>query len=143
MRKRLNDGRNCFLHEPVSSEKLRKIYYKADIALSVESFDLAYKLSTRVSFSTKIIDCLESTCAVMMIGWKENTGYEYLFDKNAANCIGNAKLIEEKLKEILSDLSILEEYRRNAYRCLLKYHRRKEVQECLYKDLIEVIGIGV
>ena len=65
--KALNDGVNSFIHAAVSQKELQIIYQNCDIALHVESFDIKNKLLVRMSFSTKIIDCLSSGCAVMAI----------------------------------------------------------------------------
>lgn len=135
----LDDGRNSFLHEAISSQELEGIYHTSDIALCVESFDLSYRLTTRVSFSTKIIDCLASSCAVMMIGWSENSGYEYLNKQKAAICIGSRNEIGIILKRIVSNPQLLQTYKENAYHCLKNNHDREKVQNSLYDDLKAII----
>lgn len=63
---------------------LPQIYKDADIALHVESFDKKYKYATVYSFSTKIIDLMASTCAIMAICWEQNNGWNYLKEEDAA-----------------------------------------------------------
>lgn len=138
-RSRLNDGKNAIVHAPVSSNELERIYLRSDIALSVESFDLALRLSTRVAFSTKLIDCLYSTCAVMMIGWNGNSGYEYLNKQNVAICIDSIDKILPKLQEIVQNPELLQEYKRNAHMCMVKNHNRKNIQDGLLQDFRKII----
>ena len=73
--KKLNDGRNCRMHSAISMDALKKVYAGSDIALHVEGFDLKNKSMVRLSFSTKIVDCLDSGCAVMAICDSEQAGF--------------------------------------------------------------------
>ena len=66
-------------------------YRNSDVAVHVESFDLKNRLTTRLSFSTKIIDCMNSGCAILAIGPNSQAGMAYLKDNNAAICINNIK----------------------------------------------------
>lgn len=136
---RLQDNTNTYVHVPVSSNELRDIYRRSDIALSVESFRLSYRLGTRLSFSTKLIDCLGSSCAVMMIGWEQNAGFVYLKNNHAAICIKDIKEIDVSLNAILHSPDILLTYQKNAYDCMIRYHQRKEVQRNLYEDFSKII----
>ena len=61
----LDDGQYCFVHAAIPADDLRRAYAQSDIALHVESFDKKNALITRLSFSTKIVDCLASGCAVL------------------------------------------------------------------------------
>ncbi|MBP1754982.1 MAG: hypothetical protein H6Q59_1380, partial [Firmicutes bacterium] len=83
-RKQLSDGKNSLLMPPADAEKLKEIYQNADIALHVEAFDLKNRWITKYSFSTKIIDCFSSSCAVVAICPADNAGYQYLKGRDAA-----------------------------------------------------------
>lgn len=133
-KKKLSDGRNIFVKGAVSPEDIMSIYEKSDIALHVESFDVKNKLATRVSFSTKIIDCLASSCAVMAICWKEHSGYTYLKKEDAAICIDDLSKIEEVLSHICASPQLIDEYRRKALECGRKNHTRKQMMDMLYRD---------
>ena len=136
----LNDKINTFLHSPISSSELEKVYHNSDIALSVESFDLSLRLETRVSFSTKLIDCLNSTCAVMMIGWKENSGFEYLNKNKVAICIDSIKNILPTLRKIISNPEIIQVYKQNAYKCMVMNHDRNKIQSYIFEDFSNIIN---
>jgi len=136
----LNDKRNSFILGPVNSSKLKEIYEQADVALHVESLDLKNRLLTRYSFSTKIIDCLNSTCAVMAICWKEHTGYKYLKSEDAAICVDNYKDLENKLKEIVSKPNIIADYRMKAWKCGSTNHDIFKIRNEMYSDFKTVVN---
>ena len=114
---------------PVS--ELPQIYREADIALHVESFDKKYMYATRVSFSTKIIDLMASTCAIMAICWNKQTGYQYLQERDAAICIDSYEKILPRLQEIVEDPSIVKKYAKKAYECGRQNHSREKIQNQL------------
>ena len=84
---KINDGKNAFFHGQISYQELHDRYRESDIAVFVESFDLKNRLTTRLSFSTKIIDCLNSGCAVLAIGPEDQGGMSYLKKNDAAICV--------------------------------------------------------
>lgn len=134
----LDDMQNSFLKKPVSPQQLQEIYANADIALHVESLDLKNKLLTRLSFSTKIIDCLASGCAVMAICWEKHSGYSYLKAENAAICISKYEEIQHKLQEIYDNHGIITYYRQRAQECGEKNHQKSVVQKRLLKDFWQI-----
>src|SRR5690606_26978210 len=68
------------LHPSQVKEKM----LDADIVLHVESFDKDERKKTRLSFSTKIVDCLHSGRAIMAIGGEEAASIDYLVENDAA-----------------------------------------------------------
>lgn len=134
MKKRLHDGENIFLHKPVTQAELKNIYHDCDIALHVESFDLQDRLLTRLSFSTKIMDCLQSGRAVMAICWKENAGYQYLKNEDAAICIENYNDIEPTLQRLVNDSDIILRYAAKAWNCGKRNHQLESIQQGIIND---------
>ena len=135
-RKALNDDENIFCHPAVSQKELAKLYSESDLALHVESQSLKNRLTTRLSFSTKIIDCLASGCAVMAIAWKEQTGLKYLKDNDAAICITDERAIESVLREILDNKQLITKYAKNAYELAIRSHQKQTIQSNLYEILL-------
>ena len=88
------------VHGQVPYANLKKIYTQQDIALHVEALDLKNRLLTRLSFSTKIVDCLSSGCATMAIAWKEQAGFLYLQQQKAAFCIHSIQSVYDQLKRL-------------------------------------------
>lgn len=138
-RNQLSDGKNSFLMPPVDATKLKEIYQQSDIALHVEAFDLKNRWITKYSFSTKIIDCLASSCAVVAICPVEHAGYQYLKGRKAAICISSFEKIYPCLKNIALRPQLLYRYQKKAWVCGMQYHRRSAVREKLYQDLLEII----
>ncbi len=139
VRDAFNDGRSVFFKGFVSAEILRRIYKETDIVLLAESFDLRNRLLTKYSFSTKTIDCLASTCAVIAVGPLSNEGIRYLKKNRGAICIGKKEEIYPVLSHIVSHPDKIEVCRRNAWRLGIKAHRKEEIRQCLHRDIAWVV----
>lgn len=133
-RRTLTEDRYIYMKGCVSPDELRSVYENADIALHVESLDEKYKKVTRVSFSTKIIDLMASTCAIWAICWDKHAGYQYLREKDAAFCISNYQEILPLLSKVCTNTSLISEYAQKAYLCGRKYHNKESIQ----RQLLEV-----
>ncbi len=131
----LNDGRNSFIRGAVNQKVLSEKYKEADIAIHVESLDLKNRLATRYSFSTKIIDCIFSGCAILAYCWNQHSGWTYLKKHDAAICVGNQVEMNDAIKRICSDTEIISEYSIKACECGVHYHDRQKIQEMLLKDM--------
>lgn len=134
-RRLLHNGRDIFLHEPVSQKDLTEIYGQSHIALHVESLSLKNRYTTRLSFSTKITDCLKSGCAVMAVAWKEHTGLKYLKENNAAVCVEKIKDTEKALVTFLERPGLIAEYAGRAAALGQKNHNIHIIQKELFNDL--------
>lgn len=132
----LNDGRSSFIHGLVTPQELSKLYQESDVAIHCESFDLKYRLMTRLSFSTKVIDCFQSGCAILAIAWEEHTALKYLQKEDAAFCVTTVKDIEPMVRRIVENPELIPEYARKAYECEYKNHRIEDVQKTLYDSLV-------
>lgn len=128
-----------YLKGSVNQQRLSEEYRNADIALHVESLDKRYKLATRVSFSTKIIDLMASTCAILAVCWEEHTGYKYLQESDAAFCISDYKEIMPQLKIICDNPAIINEYARKAYECGKKNHSKANIQ----RQILDVFSCAI
>lgn len=135
----LSTKNSIYIHKKVTSNELKKIYENADIAMHVESFDKKYRLETRVSFSTKIIDLMASTCAIMAICWNRHGGFQYLKAHDAAFCIDNYKDILPMLQHIVNNPMLIREYAEKAYQCGLKNHSREIIQKQLFNKFNDII----
>ena len=111
----------------VHPSELPIIYRDADIALHVESFDKKYKLDTMHSLSTKIIDLMSSTCAILAICWEKNNGWNYLKDNDAAFCLSDYSEILPLLKKIDGNRSLISVYAKKAYECGIKNHNKDKI----------------
>lgn len=117
---------------------LPRIYQDADIALHVESFDKKNRLDTMHSFSTKIIDLMSSSCAILAICWDQNNGWNYLKREDAAICISKTEEILPTLQEIVSKPQIIKNYAKKANECGMRNHSKERIQNQI-KDAFTLI----
>lgn len=139
-KKELTQEKYIYLKGTVTPSQLQEVYRNADIALHVESFDRRNRLLTRVSFSTKIIDLMASTCAIMAICWKEHTGYKYLKENDAAFCIDSYDQIYYDLKEICDHPSLISLYANKAFECGRKNHNKPNMQNKIKQHFSHIIS---
>lgn len=138
----LNDCRNSYVHGSIYPNELMKIYGKSDIALHAESFDSKNRHVVRMSFSTKIIDCLDSGCAVMAICDEKQAGGAYLRRNDSAICINDIDQIYPTLQRFINNPDMLIDYQRRAFALGKKNHSDKLTSQGIYEDFHEVIKKG-
>lgn len=124
----LSENKYIYVHAPIPPKQLAEEYGKADIALHVESFDKKNRYATHYSFSTKIIDLMASTCAIMAICWDKHTGYKYLQQHDAAICISSEEKIYPNLLRLVQHPAIIEDYARKAWLCGVNNHNKDKIQ---------------
>ena len=95
---------------------------KSDIALFVESFDKECILSTRLSFSTKIIDCMQSTAAILAIGPKEIASIDYLSRNQLGYVITDINDLMQKLLYLTNHPEIIAEVNKKKVEFAIKNH---------------------
>ena len=136
---KLNDKTQTFLHNQIPYDELMEAYRDSDVALHVESFDLKNRLMTRLSFSTKIIDCLSSGCAVLAVGPRSQAGIAYLKENDAAICINDLKDLEITIKELVRCPDKISVYSKKAYRLGVTKHNQQEISEQIRQDFLEIV----
>lgn len=138
-REALCEEKSVFVRGAVTPAQLREEYAKADVALHVESFDKKNRSATRYSFSTKIIDLMASSCAIMAICWERHAGYAYLKDNDAAICVADYDDILPTLKRIAAEPQIISRYARKAWECGSTNHSRESIQNQISETFNQVI----
>lgn len=142
----LSPENHIYMKGRVSPDLLPSIYRNADIALHVESFDKKYASITRFSFSTKIIDLMNSTCAIIAICNENQAGFKYLKNKDAAICISSEDDILNKIKMIVLDSTLIKVYAYKAWKCGIENHQRDIIQQKIrsifdyYKEKNEIFA---
>ena len=134
MKAMIIEGASSFLGK-IPSEEVANELKRADIVLHVESFDITERLRTRLSFSTKIVDCFNSARCIFAIGWEEAASIDYLIENDAAIVATDEDSIKSKLYEIIENNDLIQLYARKAWECGLKNHQIEIIQSRLYKDL--------
>ena len=139
MNRLLNDGESSIVHGRVSAEELSKVYDASDIALHVESFDLKNRLATKYSFSTKVIDCLSSGCAMMVVAWEKHSAYEYLNRRGIALNASSAAEVRLVLESVCARPEIITEYAERECEYGKENLAREVVQEKIRCDFSKII----
>lgn len=139
-RKALSPENSVYMKGSVNPQQLKEVYRNADIALHVESMDKKNHLATRVSFSTKIIDLMASSCAILAVCWNRHCGYQYLRDNDAAFCVDNYSDILPMLQRIVENPSLVQNYAQKAYECGRKNHTRERIQKQIRDKFEELIA---
>ena len=105
--------------EPMDVEKVQK---QADILVHVESFKLKYKLQTRLSFSTKLVDYIKNGKCILAIGWKNANSIKYLKENDAAIIVNNISYLDNIINEIISNSNIISEFSEKSWLLGKKNH---------------------
>ena len=125
------------IHDGVNYEELLTIYDNSDVALVVESFEQKFIDITKLSFSTKILDCLQSGCAILAISPQENAGVTYLNQENAAIVVNKLDEVEIGVTNLVNNYSV---YQDNARSCVLKNHDSLKNSQLLLTDFYNLVG---
>lgn len=137
MSKAINDGTTSKVHKAVSMTKLREIYHHSDIALHAEAFDIANRHTVRMSFSTKIVDCLDSGCAVMAICDEKQAGFAYLKRNDSAICVSKIGDLKKVLQHLLDNPETIIDYQHKAFALGRKNHLQKDIDKMLEQDFYQ------
>lgn len=135
----LNDGTASFVHSAVPSNLLAQKYAQSDIALHVESLRKKDALTTRLSFSTKIVDCLASGCAVLAICPEINAGWQYLQSEGAAMCVSRPAKIGDAIRKLATDNLLRECLCSAAMQCLEKNHNMAMTRKHFFDELVLLV----
>ncbi len=84
-------------------DELMKKFELSDIVLHIESFEESEILKTRYSFSTKIIDCLQSGSLLLAVGPAEISSLKYISKIPGAAVIDNPQQLRKDMMSLLSD----------------------------------------
>lgn len=126
------------LHPPVSYDEIREIQKNSDILVHVEGFSLKEKLAVHQSFSTKIVDYLETNCCIFAIGDYYCSSIQY-FIKNECGAVATNRLeIEKELKKLIENRDLLKRYADKAWESGKKNHNKENVQRMVLTDIVSI-----
>lgn len=129
IRKAISISDDVHLMPAVNATELPAIYEESDILLHVESMHLKEKYSTRLSFSTKLVDYFMSGRCILAVGWEKAASIDYLKKNDAAIIATNVKLIYEKMNEIVNNDQIVNQYAKKSYECGRRNHDIKIIKQ--------------
>ncbi len=114
---------------PKPYAQIKQIMQQSDVVLHVESFEEKQKKVVRYSFSTKIVDCLQSGSVLLAIGPQGIASIEYVRQIAGAFVEDDMARLEEILKEITE--ADLEERKKQIRDYAKKHHDRQALQDKL------------
>ena len=138
--RRLHDGKHAFLHGAIPFFELTERYRESDVAIHAESFDRKNRLITRLSFSTKIIDCMNSGCAILAVGPADQAGIAYLKKHDAAVCVGDMKDLTEAVRELTVRQDLIPAYAAKANLLGRQNHSKSRIDEELRRDFAHIVS---
>ncbi len=128
------------LKPPVSYDEIRKIQKNSDILIHVEGFGLREKLAVHQSFSTKIVDFLETNRCIFAIGDSYCASIQYFIKNKCGAVATNKKEIKTELIKLYNNRDLLKQYASSAWESGKKNHDKKEIQSMILNDLKSAIG---
>lgn len=132
------EGSSYFMGK-IPSIEVATVLKDADIVLHLESFDDKERLDTRLSFSTKIVDCMHSGRCILAIGWEEAASINYLLNNDAAIVATDEKSLTEQLKKIVNQPQCITEYAQKGWQCGKRNHQIDVIQKKLYDELYSLV----
>ena len=124
-------------------DEIKLILAEADIVLHVESFDPKQIECVHYSFSTKIVDCLQSGSGVLAIGPAGISSIEYLRTVPGVKVIDHPGNIENILPQILSCKEELSEDVKKIRDYALAHHDINKIRNNLRNDFLRLVDSKV
>ena len=132
------DGASKIVGPKPYSEVVEKMH-NADIVLHVESFEEDEIQKVRLSYSTKIIDCLQSGSCPLAIGPDGIASINYFKKVDGAITVTNTRCLTDILADLVKSPSKIYD---NALLCnayAKKYHDINTVRERINSDFIDLL----
>lgn len=116
------------------------IMRNADIVLHVESFEQKQIEAVRLSFSTKISDCMQAGTCMMVIGPKGIASVEYPRTIEGVYIVDDLNCIENVLRDIVNNPKELMKRKLSLHNFAHKYHEISTVRNSLKKDFMDIVN---
>ena len=113
---------------------------QADIVLHVESFENSQILKTKYSFSTKIIDGLQSGSVLLAIGPKEVASIRYIQKIPGTYVISDIEKINQELDSVFGNSHEYVDRAEKIRQYAEEYHDSKENSKKTEETLKSIIG---
>lgn len=133
------DDTNAFYMGVRPYEEIKEILNEADIVLHVESFEREQMEAVKYSFSTKIIDCLQSGSVVVGIGPSSIASIEYLRKVDGALVVDDPSNINGVLSDLIDGKGSLIDRAKNTREYAVENHEISRVRQRLQNDFEDLI----
>jgi hypothetical protein len=119
----------------ISFEKIKQILKDADIVLHVESFKKEFRKITKYSFSTKIVDCIQSGNCIMGVGPADLASIGFIKNTEAAIVATSLDEIVVELRQVVKNNEILDIYSEKMYAIAKTTFDLEKIRENIYCDI--------
>jgi hypothetical protein len=126
----------------VSADKIPEIQSDADVLVHVESFRFKERLLVHQSFSTKIVDHFVMARATFAVGATDVASIDYLLNRDAAVVAASRDDIEPKLRMLLGDDKMINEYALKGFNCGKENHDINYIQKMLREHFEKYLGVN-
>ena len=128
---RLLNRNGCSVKGALTLEQVKAVQKEADILVFVESLEMKFRNTARLSFSTKITDYLRSGKCIFAIGDKDIAPIDYFNRYDSAVTATSYEQISEKVTELVNTPDLVLEYAKKAYDCGVEHHERGRMNRVL------------
>ena len=125
---------------PVAYDKVPEIIAENDVQVFVESMEGKNMAIARLSFSTKIIDYIQSGKCILAVGPKDVAPIEYFRNEDAALVASTKEGLMQVLLR-LTDESVIRQYAEKAVACGKRNHDREMMHTRIY-SIIQSVSRG-
>ena len=142
IKEKFNSTKSIEFKGRISADKIPEIQLDADVLVHVESFRLKERLWVHQSFSTKIVDHFVRARATFAVGATDVAATEYLLNRDAAVVATSRDEIEPKLRMLLGDDKVINEYALKGFNCGKDNHDIKYIQKMLREHFDRYLGVN-
>jgi len=128
------------LYSAVPYKEVMELMNKASIVLHVESFQQDQIEKVRLSFSTKIIDCMQSGSVLMVVGPNGVSSVEYAKRIPGVITITSLNNLRTGLADVLSEIDTLKERALSIRNYSMSHHNIDDNRNKLRNDFSKLIG---
>lgn len=140
LRRKLQRPGTSQIMDPRPYDEIKGILHGCDVVLHVESFDEKTIETVKYSFSTKIIDCLQSGNQVLGIGPAGIASIEYLRKIPGAAVVDTRDQIQNAIEEMIEYREKIPENARKIRAFARENHEINSVRKKLRQDFLTLTG---
>ena len=139
IREKFNNNPTTNLMGGLPLNEVIELQNNANILIHVESFAPKDYLKYRLSFSTKIVDYFYNGKCILSFGTKGVSTFDYLDENNIAISATSKNELIEKLKFIIDNPDVINDYAKKSWEIGKKNHEITEIQTMLRNDISSLI----
>ena len=135
---RINTGCSHFMGF-IAREKVEEILIDADVVVFAEALEGKMANAAKLSFSTKITDYLANGKCIFAVGRDYIAPVDYFVRNDSAIVATTVEQIENKLRYIVNNPSVISEYGKKAYDCAVSNHEKGMINKRFIETMQKVI----